>query len=170
MRGSRTQADAQVASFEYDALGRMISSQLRFDADANAMTETLKYYYDGQNVIAEYDMSNNLSRKYIHGTSRIDERAVLIEGDGRVIDTPDHYYAVDNYYYLLKELDTVTGLITKNGTLAEAYTYDAYGNVHPWGYRVMDFNRDGDVDYDDDDEFWLSYSSNPAWDPMGAGH
>lgn len=138
----------QVPAFEYDALGRMISSQLRFDADESAMSETLKYYYDGSNVIAEYDESDNISRKYIHGTSGIDERAVLIEGDGRVIDTPDHDYAVDSYYYLLAELGTVTGLITRNGTLAEAYTYDAYGNVSLWGYRPMDFNRDGGVDRD----------------------
>ena len=34
----------------------------------------------GQNAPAEYDQSENLSRRYIHGTNRIDERAVLLEG------------------------------------------------------------------------------------------
>jgi len=125
----------QVAHFEYDALGRLISSQLRFDADENAMTETLKYYYDGSNVIAEYDESDDLSRRYIHGTNRVDERGVLLEGQGSELDT---------FYYMLQELDTVTGLVTKNGTLAEAYTYDAYGRVSPWGYPYYDFDRDGE--------------------------
>lgn len=53
---------------------------------------------------------------------------------------------VDKYYYLLQELDTVTGLMNVYGALIEAYTYDAYGNVRLWGYPPMDFNRDGDVD------------------------
>lgn len=82
------------------------------------------------------------SRRYMDGTNRIDERAVLPEGEGNSLVT---------YYYLLQGLDTVAGLITSNGTLAEAYTYDAYGNVTMWGYRPGDFNRDGDVDGTDTD-------------------
>ncbi len=147
----------QVAAFEYDALGRMISSQLRFDADQNGMNQTLKYYYDGPNVIAEYDASDNLSRRYIHGKGGIDERAVLLEGEGDLLDT---------FYYLSQELDTVTGLISKNGTLAEANVYDAYGKVTTWGYRPMDFNRDGDVDVDDIDEFFSTFLTKPSTDPM----
>ncbi len=156
----------QVAAFEYDALGRMISSQLRFDADSSAMNETLKYYYDGSNVLAVYDESDNLVRKFIHGTHGLDERAVLLEGDGEVIDEILNYWAVDVFYYMLEELDTVTGLITRNGTLAEAYTYDAYGNVKPWGYRLLDVNRDGDVDDDDEDVWWLTYMTSPPTVPM----
>jgi hypothetical protein len=34
---------------------------------------------------------------------------------------------VDKYYYLPQERDTVTGLMNKNGSLAEGYTNDAYG-------------------------------------------
>ncbi len=71
-------ASTRLAYFAYDALGRMISSQLRFDADVNGRTETLKYSYDGVNVIAEYDESGKLSSRYIHGTQRIDERALML--------------------------------------------------------------------------------------------
>lgn len=60
---------------------------------------------------------------------------------------------VDTYYYMLQELDTVTGLITKNGTLAEAYVYDAYGKVSAWSYPPGDFNRNGQVDGSDVSEF-----------------
>ena len=122
----------QVAAFEYDALGRMISSQLRFDTDADGQTETLKYYYDGQNAIAEYDPSDNLSRRYVHGGTYIDERAVLIEGESDEADT---------FYYLLQELYTVAGLIARNGTVVEANVYDGYGPVATWGYRRFDFDR-----------------------------
>ena len=116
---------------------RMISSQLRYDTDTDGHNETLKYYYDGQNAVAEYDPSDNLSRRHVHGTSYLDERAILLEGAGETLDT---------FYYLLQELYTVTGLIKKNGTLAEAYTYDAYGKARVHAYPDFDFNRDGDCD------------------------
>ena len=86
----------------------------------------------------------------------IDERAVLLEGEGDELDT---------FYYMLQELDTVTGLITKNGTLAEAYTYDAYGKVSVWGYTTGDFIRDGDY-FTSQNEFMNSYPSSPATDAM----
>ena len=127
---------SQVASFEYDALGRMISSATRFDSDTDAASEVLKYYYDGQNAIAEYDTSNNLSRRHIHGTRYVDERAILLEGEADEADT---------YYYLLKDLYTVAGMMLRNGALAEAYVYDAYGQVDIWSYKASDSDRDGGV-------------------------
>ncbi len=126
----------------------------------NRRTETLKYSYDGVNVVAEYDESDNLSRRFIHGTQRIDERAVMLSGVGA------NGVGVDSYYYALQELDTVTGLISRNGTLAEAYTYDAYGKVSTWGYPLCDMNRDGDVDGGDLSEWVAAWPSNPATDPV----
>ncbi len=133
----------QVAHYEYDALGRLISTQLRFDSDTDGDAETLKYYYDGRNVIAEYDPSDNLSRRYIHGTAGVDERAVLLGGDpgGASFDT---------YYYMLEDLNTVTGVLAKNGQLLEASNYDAYGNMTLYSYHKHDTNRDGGVVWFDD--------------------
>ena len=55
-----------------------------------------------------------LVRRYIHGTSRIDERAVLLEGDSQPLDgTSPTVYNVDAFYYLLRELNSVTGLVTR---------------------------------------------------------
>ena len=115
----------------------MISSQLVFDARENSISENLKYYHDGSNVIAEYDVSDNLSRRYIHGTTYVDERAMLLEGSGADLDT---------FYYLLEDLHTVTGMMHKNGSLAEGYTYDAYGRPRIMWYHPTDVDRDGDVD------------------------
>lgn len=56
---------------------------------------------------------------------------MLLEGDGASS-------TLDTYSYLLQELYTVTGLVKKNGTLAEAYVYDTYGKVTLWGYRNFD--------------------------------
>ena len=107
-------------------------------------------------AIAEYDESDNLSRRYIHGTRGIDERAVLLEGEGDELDT---------FYYMLQELDTVTGLITKNGTLAEAYTYDAYGKVSVWGYPAAVLDPHCEY-FNAQSEFNNSHPSSPATDPM----
>jgi len=150
---------AQVAHFEYDALGRMISAQLRFDSDVDGDSATSKYYYDGQNVLAEYDGSDNLVRRHVHGTTYVDERAVLLEGEGENLDT---------YYYLLQDLYSVTGLIQKNGALVEANTYDTYGRVSPWSYHPCDvWLLDGTVNAADNGYFRtkLNGSGNPTVDP-----
>ncbi len=158
----------QVAAFEYDALGRMISSWTRFDQDVDAVVEDLKFYHDGSNVIAEYDKStDDLVRRYIHGTQRVDERAILIEGE----NYPTNPGPADTFYYLLRELDTVTGLIADNGVLAEAYSYDAYGKVTIWGHDIADFNRDGTAFSEDSDEFFAAVQpfpndTAPALDPQ----
>ena len=151
-----------VGQFAYDALGRMVSSQMRYDADAT-VNETLKYYYDGQNALAEYDESDNLSRRYVHGTSYVDERAILLEGEGDDLDS---------YYYLLQELYSVAGLMKKNGVLAEAYVYDAYGQVTPWVLPpAADFDRSGNYTTDDltafSYEYGVSNDGVPTGDPVG---
>ncbi|MCG3131478.1 MAG: hypothetical protein FLDDKLPJ_02271 [Phycisphaerae bacterium] len=64
----------------------------------------------------------------------------LIEGEADEAET---------FYYLLQELYTVTGLVEKNGALAEADVYDGYGKVRLWDYSPGDFDRDGDVDATD---------------------
>ncbi len=111
---------------------------------------------DGRDAIGEYDESDNRSRRYIHGTRGIDERAVMLSGP----------FYPDTYYYMLQELDSVTGLITKNGSLAEGYTYDAYGKVSIWGYPPSDFNRNGTIAGSDTTEWNVSYPSTPATDSM----
>ncbi len=78
------QSDVRVASYAYDAMGRLISSQMRFDSDSDGDTETLKYYYDGLNAIAEVSENDTMQRRYVHGTTYIDERAIMISGDPTV--------------------------------------------------------------------------------------
>ncbi len=137
----------------------------------------------------ESDESDVMQRRYVHGTRQIDERAIpnrtahvskravqenvpanraahvskrvlpsrrnpLPYGRGSVSAT------LDTYYYLVRELGTVAGLIKRNGTLVEANTYDAYGKVKQWGYRDFDFNRDGDVDSGDETVFGDAYSGS----------
>jgi len=57
----------QVASYEYDYLGRRIEKIVYGSPDV-----TTKYAYDGPQVIAEYDGDDALLRKFIYGPG-IDE-------------------------------------------------------------------------------------------------
>ncbi|MCG3132459.1 MAG: hypothetical protein FLDDKLPJ_03309 [Phycisphaerae bacterium] len=116
--------------------------------------------YDGQAEIADYHSDGTLARRFVNGTQYVDERVALIEGEAGEADT---------FYYLLQELFTVTGLVEKNGALAEAAVYDGYGKVRLWDYSPGDFDRDGDVDATDQTTFTtamgLGAPGTPTPDP-----
>lgn len=87
-------------------------------------------------MVAEYADNGGtltLRRSYVHGLQYIDERAVMRdhEGDGQ------------DYYYLLQELYSVSGLATSNGLRAEHAVYDAYGQVTLYAWPSADVNGDG---------------------------
>jgi hypothetical protein len=52
-------ANSRISHYDYDFTGRRISK--------TASGVTTKYCYDGSQIIAEYDDSNNLKRKFIYG-------------------------------------------------------------------------------------------------------
>lgn len=128
----------------YDALGRRIQVK----KGPNPSPTVTRCYYDGQNVIGEFDETDALQRSFVHGPTYIDER-ILIHDEA----------SDDDYYYLLKQLYTVSGLANENGQPVEAYAHDAYGRVgrflriHFFG----DFNHDGDVDFSDFTHFSVCY-------------
>ena len=77
--------------------------------------------------------SPTLRRYFVHGNTYIDERAVMHNGDAD---------EGDDYYYLLRELYTVDGLVNNTDREVERYRHDAYGPV-----EITSCKR-GDVDYD----------------------
>jgi RHS repeat-associated protein len=97
---------------EWDAAGRRVQKQY------DNMTVT-KYVYDGDHCIAEYDVSNNLRRKYIYGPS-VDEPISMIESAGSYAGT---------YYYHCDGLGSVVGLTNAGGNTVEVYEYDVYGRL-----------------------------------------
>ena len=104
---------------EYDALGRRVRLT-RYNANGEAIADT-RFVYDGQRILAEFDALQTpptLLRYYINGPLYVDEHVLLrnaATGQER--------------YYVLQELYTVAGLANAAGNLAEAYLYDAYGQV-----------------------------------------
>jgi RHS repeat-associated protein len=96
---------SHTASYGYDAFGRRISKTVD--------GATTKYLYDGDQIIAEYDGSDNLIAKYINGAS-IDETIRMDRGG-------------NSYYYHYDGLGSITNLTDATGATVESYAYDVFG-------------------------------------------
>ena len=97
--------------YTYDPAGRRIKKTIDDDY-------SLKYIYDGGNVIAEYDHDNFLLRKYIYGP-RVDEPVCMIDvADSNAV-----------YYYHYDALGSVVALSDSNGDTVQTYEYSIYGQV-----------------------------------------
>ena len=101
------QADtpSNIASYAYGPFGRRTAKTVS--------SETVKYIYDGAQIIAEYDGSDTSLRKFIYGVG-IDEPVVMDTGGTQ-------------YYYHFDALGSVTALTDSDGALVETYRYDVYG-------------------------------------------
>jgi RHS repeat-associated protein len=97
------------ATLDYDAVGRL------FEVDASALAAT-RFLYDGANLIAEYDASGNLQRRYVHGAG-IDEPLVWYEGTDMS----------DRRWLTADERGSVIAATNASGSLTAVYTYDEYG-------------------------------------------
>jgi RHS repeat-associated protein len=97
--------------YVYDPSGRRIAK--KFDG---AITH--KYVYDGDSIIAEYDGSNTLVRKYIQGAG-IDQPVCMI----------DVANSSAVYYYHYDALGSVVALSNASGSCVETYEYSVFGEV-----------------------------------------
>ncbi len=91
--------------FKYDGFGRRTVK--------TSTGKTTAYLYDGDQILAEYDESGNLLRKFIYGTG-IDE-PIVMESAGK------------QYFYHADGLGSFTEITDSSGAVAEKYEYDVYG-------------------------------------------
>jgi len=104
------QSDEPVVSYKYDFMGRRVRKTIH---DSQA---TIHYVYDGDQVIAEYDGSNTLLRRFVYGPG-IDEPVCMIDvADSNAV-----------YYYHYDGLGSVVALSDANGVIVERYKYDVFG-------------------------------------------
>jgi len=97
--------------YRYDYAGRRVRMQ-----KVGLGFSTVKYCYDGDQVIAEYDAANNLVRKFVYGPG-IDEPICMIDvADGNTV-----------YYYHFDALGSVRAVSDANAALVERYSYDVFG-------------------------------------------
>jgi RHS repeat-associated protein len=99
-------------TYVYDAQGRR--SEKKYDR-----ATVLKYIYDGDQCIAEYDAGGNLRRKYVYGPG-VDEPVCMIESTTTYAGT---------YYYHFDASGNVVALTDDDGDTAQVYEYSVYGQV-----------------------------------------
>ncbi len=106
---------ATVVSYGYDALGRRVSKTVG--------AATTHYCYDGDQVIAEYDGSGTLLRKFIYGPGIDEPICMTVPGSPAV-----------TYFYHQDALGSVAALSKFNTSLGcaevvERYQYSAFGQT-----------------------------------------
>lgn len=106
---SNRMTSAGSASFTYDPTSRLYQA---------AGSSTVQFLYDGVDIIAEYNTSGTLLRRYVHGPG-VDEPLVWFEGAGHSgSGTPDrrHLYA-----------DERGSIVAVEGSSLTKNSYDEYG-------------------------------------------
>ncbi|MGD9816788.1 MAG: RHS repeat-associated core domain-containing protein [Hyphomonadaceae bacterium] len=113
------------ATYGYDAFNRLTSAgsaSLSYDPagrlyQVSASPNTTRFLYDGLDAIAEYNGSNVLQRRYVHGPS-FDEPVVWYEGSG----------TTDRRWLVADQLGSVVAATDADGDLiGSPNTYDEYG-------------------------------------------
>ncbi len=98
-------APGHAAAYVYDPLGRRTSK--------TADGATTKYVHDGLRVIAEYDSTDNLLRRYVY-SDLIDDPICMKKGSA-------------SYSYHFDGSGSVAALSDASGKVAEHYAYSPYG-------------------------------------------
>jgi RHS repeat-associated protein len=104
-------SDWNSISYVYDPGGRRIEK--KYDGQA-----VMKYFYDGDSIIAEYDATGALVHKYIYGPG-VDQPICMIDAS----DTNA------TYYYHFDGLGSVIALTDSAGAVANLYEYSIFGEV-----------------------------------------
>lgn len=130
--GSVTKA----ADFVYDALDRRISKTFN---DGTAVTT--QYLWTGQDIIAEYDGSNNVLRRYVQGPG-IDEPVAVVYYDGSGDQTDLKYFHTDHAGTVIA-LSNETQVASANVGDVELFTYSTYGEVGAEGTAGVPFRFTG---------------------------
>ena len=109
------QSGTPVVSYDYDALGRRVSKMVG--------AATTRYCYDGDQVVAEYDGSGTLLRKFIYGPGIDEPICMIVPGSPTM-----------TYFYHQDALGSVVALSKYNTSLGyaeivERYKYSAFGET-----------------------------------------
>jgi RHS repeat-associated protein len=100
------------AALVYDPLGRLFQVT---DTSSGAVT---RFLHDGDRIIAEYDGSGALTRRYVHGPGADDPVAVY-EGPALGL--------ANRRYMLPDERGSIAALVNADGTPWKVNRYDAWG-------------------------------------------
>ncbi len=102
---------ADTIIYAYDPLGRRIAKSVN-----NVVTW---YVYDGNAILAAYDLSGAVTARYAHGLN-IDEPLAVQQGSAT------SFYHADG-------LGSIVALTNVAGSVVQTYSYDSFGNITPSG-------------------------------------
>jgi RHS repeat-associated protein len=104
---------AKTANLVYDPLGRLFET-------SGGSAGTTQFLYDGDRLVAEYDGSGNLLRRYVHG-SGVDEPVLWYEGAG--LGSPRGLLA--------NHQGSIVAVADAGGNALSINGYDAWGVPNP---------------------------------------
>jgi len=135
---SVTNPDGTRVEFKYDVFGRRIEkkttpSPLAGEGGGEGVT---RYFYDGEDILVEYDGSGNVGNRYTHGPG-IDEPLALVTDKGV-------------YFYHADGLGSIVALTDKNQTVVQDYQYGFFGDLkdlknrikQPYTYTAREYDRE----------------------------
>jgi RHS repeat-associated protein len=99
------------ATLRYDPLGRLY--------EIAGSSGTRRMIYDGSDLVAEYDTSGNMLRRFIHGLGGGDDPQVWFEGSG-LADVARRYLFAD-------ERGSIVAVTDSTGAVLGVNSYDEYG-------------------------------------------
>lgn len=99
------------ATLVYDPLGRLYQT-------SGGAAGTTRFLYDGDRIVAEYNSTGALLRRYVHGTG-VDEPIVWYEGSSVSAATRRFLHA--------DHQGSIVAVTSSTGATTEADTYDTYG-------------------------------------------
>lgn len=112
-----TNAGTTIAGLRYDPLGRL------YEVYGSSLAPTpgyTRFLHEGSDLVAEYDTSGNLLRRYVHGTNEtFDDPMVWFEGAG-TSDSARRYLFAD-------ERGSIVAVTDANGNALAINSYDEYG-------------------------------------------
>jgi len=125
---SRTDASG-TTDYQYNYVNRLVGIDLpggrhvtyRYDIRGRRIEKSVdgivtKFFYDGDNLLAEYDSSGNLKKNYICRTGDVNP-SILVDG-GQL------------YFYIKDHLGTPQKVVDENGDIKWAAEYESFGVVN----------------------------------------
>jgi RHS repeat-associated protein len=147
-----TSTTTVLVTYVYDVFGNRIQESKWLSS--TGLTTVTRHAYDGQNIWADLDQSNNVLARYIYGdgVDQIWARAI-----------PSGQPNAGVAWYLTDRLGSVRDLMDDTGALRDHLDYDGYGNVTESNKTFGDSRKFTGREYDYDTG--MQYNRARYYDP-----
>jgi len=137
--------------YKYDIFDRRISKSYDADGAGGGSAVVSRFAYDGDHIALQFDGSNNLTHRYLHGPA-VDQILADEDSSNNIL------------WPLTDNLGTVRDLVNSSGTVQNHLKYDSFGKVTTESNSAVDhlFAYTG---RERDEETGLQYHRARYYDP-----